>query len=69
MPTVFRLVQSCLSSWRGAELAPRTRQGRFWFDILDRKLLEMGLDDAAPQIHDLPFHATVAAPRRQRTGI
>lgn len=37
------------------------RSKAFWFDILDRKLLEMGLGDTAPAIHDLPFHASVAA--------
>lgn len=33
----------------------------FWFDIAERKLLEMALDDDVPRIHDLPFHASVAA--------
>ncbi len=37
------------------------RARAFWFDILERKLLEIGLDEPAPRIHDLPFHATVAA--------
>lgn len=37
------------------------RAKAFWFDIMERQLLEMGLDDAAPRIHTLPFHATVAA--------
>lgn len=37
------------------------RAKAFWFDIMERRFLEMGLDDEAPRIHDLPFHATVAA--------
>lgn len=37
------------------------RAKAFWFDIMERKLLEMALDDPKPRINDLPFHATVAA--------
>lgn len=37
------------------------RAKAFWFDIMERQLLEMGLDETIPRIHDLPFHATVAA--------
>lgn len=38
-----------------------SRAKAFWFDIMEKKLMEMALDDTAPCIHDLPFHATVAA--------
>ncbi|WP_237152104.1 SMP-30/gluconolactonase/LRE family protein [Oryzibacter oryziterrae] len=33
----------------------------FWFDVLDRQLLEMGWDSRTLIRHDLPFHGTVAA--------
>ncbi|MCM5559286.1 SMP-30/gluconolactonase/LRE family protein [Pleomorphomonas sp. JP5] len=60
MPTVSVLSNHACHLGEGPSWHPG-RAKAFWFDILDRKLLEMGLDDAAPRIHDLPFHATVAA--------
>jgi sugar lactone lactonase YvrE len=60
MPNVSVLSQHACHLGEG----PSWHAGRakaFWFDIMDQKFLEMGLDDAAPTIHDLPFHGSVSA--------
>lgn len=37
------------------------RERLFWVDVLERQLLEIGLGEAAPRLHALPFHPSVIA--------
>ncbi len=60
MPKVSVLSDHACHLGEGPSWHPGRAQA-FWFDILERQFLQMGLNDAAPLIHALPFHATVAA--------
>lgn len=60
MPKVSVLSDHACHLGEGPSWHPGRAQA-FWFDILERQFLQMGLDDVGPRIHALPFHATVAA--------
>lgn len=37
------------------------RGSLFWFDVLERRILERPFDGGATTVHDLPFHGSIAA--------